>query len=54
MFDRLLLLRNGGQMVDFGHIGQRDTASIDYLEPNDACKGDNAENLYVPPCIPRR
>ncbi|KAI0332261.1 pleiotropic drug resistance ABC transporter [Cubamyces sp. BRFM 1775] len=44
VFDRLLLLRKGGQTVYFGDIGQRATTLIDYFERNGARKCDDAEN----------
>jgi len=48
VFDRLLLLRKGGQTVFMGDIGQNATALIHYFEKNGSriCKAD--ENPYVP------
>ena len=47
VFDRLLLLRKGGQTVYFGDIGERATTLIDYFERNGARKCDDSENPYV-------
>ncbi|KAI8989100.1 pleiotropic drug resistance ABC transporter [Trametes punicea] len=44
VFDRLLLLRKGGQTVYFGDIGKRATTLIDYFERNGGRKCDDAEN----------
>ncbi|KAI0649902.1 pleiotropic drug resistance ABC transporter [Trametes meyenii] len=44
VFDRLLLLRKGGQTVYFGDIGDRATTLIDYFERNGARKCEAAEN----------
>ncbi|KAI9065216.1 pleiotropic drug resistance ABC transporter [Trametes sanguinea] len=44
VFDRLLLLRKGGQTVYFGDIGPRATTLIDYFERNGGRKCDDAEN----------
>jgi len=47
VFDRLLLLRKGGQTVFMGDIGPNATSLIHYFEMNGsrACKPD--ENPYV-------
>ena len=47
VFDRLLLLRKGGQTVYFGDIGPSASTLIHYLESNGSrpCKPD--ENPYV-------
>ena len=47
VFDRLLLLKKGGQTVYFGDIGPRSTIMIDYFERNGARKCDDSENPYV-------
>ncbi|KAI0356868.1 pleiotropic drug resistance ABC transporter [Trametes cingulata] len=44
VFDRLLLLRKGGQTVYFGDIGPRATTLIDYFERNGGRKCDDHEN----------
>ncbi|KAI0827349.1 pleiotropic drug resistance ABC transporter [Trametes gibbosa] len=44
VFDRLLLLRKGGQTVYFGDIGARATTLIDYFERNGARKCADDEN----------
>ncbi|KAK7033403.1 Brefeldin A resistance protein [Favolaschia claudopus] len=44
MFDRLLLLRKGGQVVYFGDIGQDSKTLIHYFESNGARSCDTAEN----------
>ncbi|OSD01072.1 pleiotropic drug resistance ABC transporter [Trametes coccinea BRFM310] len=44
VFDRLLLLRKGGQTVYFGDIGPRATTLIDYFERNGGRKCDDTEN----------
>ena len=44
VFDRLLLLRKGGQTVYFGDIGTRSSTLIEYFERNGARKCDDAEN----------
>ncbi|RDX52640.1 pleiotropic drug resistance ABC transporter [Lentinus brumalis] len=44
VFDRLLLLKKGGQTVYFGDIGPRSTIMIDYFERNGARHCDDAEN----------
>lgn len=43
-FDRLLLLRKGGQTVYFGDIGERSRVILDYFERNGARKCSEAEN----------
>lgn len=43
-FDRLLLLRKGGQTVYFGDIGKRSRTIIDYFERNGARKCLESEN----------
>ena len=47
MFDRLLLLRKGGQTVYFGDIGTRSSIMIDYFERNGARQCSDDENPYV-------
>ncbi|KAI0752733.1 pleiotropic drug resistance ABC transporter [Daedaleopsis nitida] len=44
VFDRLLLLRKGGQTVYFGDIGPRSTIMIDYFERNGARRCSDDEN----------
>ncbi|KAI0698983.1 pleiotropic drug resistance ABC transporter [Cerioporus squamosus] len=44
VFDRLLLLKMGGQTVYFGDIGPRSSILINYFESNGARKCDDAEN----------
>ena len=44
MFDRLLLLRKGGQTVYFGDVGLRSTQLIEYFESNGARKCTDTEN----------
>ena len=44
VFDRLLLLRKGGQTVYFGDIGPNSTKLIDYFERNGAAKCGHDEN----------
>ncbi|TBU44086.1 pleiotropic drug resistance ABC transporter [Dichomitus squalens] len=44
VFDRLLLLRKGGQTVYFGDIGPRSTTMIEYFERNGARKCSDTEN----------
>ncbi|KAF4583486.1 hypothetical protein EYR38_002237 [Pleurotus pulmonarius] len=44
VFDRLLLLRKGGQTVYFGDVGQRSTTLINYFEKNGSRKCDDEEN----------
>ena len=43
-FDRLLLLKKGGQTVYFGKIGERSRTMLDYFETNGARKWDPSEN----------
>ncbi|CAI4058482.1 hypothetical protein N7582_001118 [Saccharomyces uvarum] len=43
-FDRLLLLRKGGQTVYFGDIGKNSTSLLKYFERNGARKCDSSEN----------
>lgn len=43
-FDRLLLLRKGGQTVYFGEIGDKSKTILDYFERNGARHCDEAEN----------
>ncbi|EDO19286.1 hypothetical protein Kpol_1036p28 [Vanderwaltozyma polyspora DSM 70294] len=43
-FDRLLLLKKGGQTVYFGDIGQNSTTLLEYFERNGARKCDAKEN----------
>lgn len=43
-FDRLLLLRKGGQTVYFGDIGERSRVILDYFENNGARKCSESEN----------
>ena len=44
MFDRLLLLRKGGQTVYFGDIGPNALTLINYFERNGARKCGDEEN----------
>lgn len=44
VFDRLLLLKKGGQTVFFGDIGPQSGVLIDYFERNGARKCDDSEN----------
>ena len=44
VFDRLLLLRKGGQTVYFGDIGPRSATMIEYFERNGARKCTDTEN----------
>ncbi|KAJ6512946.1 pleiotropic drug resistance ABC transporter [Mycena sanguinolenta] len=44
MFDRLLLLRKGGQVVYFGNIGQDSNTLIQYFEANGSRSCDPSEN----------
>ena len=48
VFDRLLLLKKGGQTVYFGDIGPRSSTMIDYFQKNGARKCGESENPYVP------
>ncbi|AJU80986.1 ATP-binding cassette transporter snq2 [Saccharomyces cerevisiae] len=43
-FDRLLLLRKGGQTVYFGDIGKNSATILNYFERNGARKCDSSEN----------
>ena len=43
-FDRLLLLRKGGQTVYFGDVGEKATTLIDYFERNGGRRIDGSEN----------
>jgi len=43
-FDRLLLLKKGGQTVYFGDIGERSRTLLDYFERNGGRKCDDDEN----------
>ena len=43
-FDRLLLLRKGGQTVYFGDLGQHCSTLIDYFQRNGARKCTPEEN----------
>ncbi|CAI4037900.1 hypothetical protein SMKI_04G2360 [Saccharomyces mikatae IFO 1815] len=43
-FDRLLLLRKGGQTVYFGDIGKNSATILQYFERNGARKCDSSEN----------
>ena len=49
VFDRLLLLRKGGQTVYFGDIGEGAQSIISYFETAGARKCRSEENPYV--CI---
>ena len=44
VFDRLLLLRKGGQTVYFGDLGRNCTTLINYFEKNGARKCEEREN----------
>ncbi|TFK52853.1 hypothetical protein OE88DRAFT_1627317 [Heliocybe sulcata] len=44
VFDRLLLLRKGGQTVYFGDLGRHSTTMIDYFEQHGSRKCDPNEN----------
>ncbi|KAJ7261720.1 ABC-2 type transporter-domain-containing protein [Mycena haematopus] len=44
MFDRLLLLRKGGQVVYFGSIGENSTTLIRYFESNGSRSCESSEN----------
>ena len=44
VFDRLLLLRKGGQTVYHGNIGHNSTTLINYFERNGAAKCGPEEN----------
>ena len=47
VFDRLLLLRKGGQTVYFGDIGHNSSTLINYFERNGAAQCGENENPYV-------
>ncbi|KAF8231521.1 P-loop containing nucleoside triphosphate hydrolase protein, partial [Tricholoma matsutake] len=47
VFDKLLLLRKGGQTVYFGDLGHNTSTLIDYLESNGSRKCQPDENPYV-------
>jgi hypothetical protein len=47
VFDRLLLLRKGGETVYFGDLGRNATTLIDYFEGNGSRKCHPTENPYV-------
>lgn len=47
VFDRVLLLRKGGQTVYFGDLGYDATTLINYFENNGARKCLPEENPYV-------
>ena len=51
VFDRLLLLRKGGQTVYFGDIGPNSSALIGYFEGNGAARCGPEENPYVRFCV---
>ena len=44
VFDRLLLLRKGGQTVYFGDIGPNSSTLVNYFERNGAAKCKDDEN----------
>lgn len=44
IFDRLLLLRKGGQTVYFGDIGDKSSIMLDYFERNGAPRCDANAN----------
>ena len=44
VFDRMLLLRKGGQTVYFGELGENSMTMIDYFERNGSRKCDPKEN----------
>lgn len=44
LFDRLLLLRKGGQTVYFGEIGERSSTMLKYFERNGASPCDEDAN----------
>lgn len=44
VFDRLLLLRKGGQTVYFGDIGDKSSVMLDYFERNGATHCDANAN----------
>jgi len=47
VFDRLLLLRKGGQTVYFGDLGRKSTTLINYFEKNGARVCTDSENPYA-------
>lgn len=47
IFDRLLLLRKGGQTTYFGDLGENSSTLISYFERNGARTCDQHENPYV-------
>lgn len=47
MFDRLLLLRKGGQTVYFGDVGEHARSVIQYFETGGARKCGDEENPFV-------
>ena len=48
VFDRLLLLKKGGQTVYFGDLGEDCRTLIDYFQENGGRKCEPHENPYVP------
>lgn len=44
MFDRLLLLRKGGETVYFGDLGHNSSTLLDYFQRNGARECDDEEN----------
>ena len=52
VFDRLLLLRKGGQTVYHGDIGHNSSTLISYFERNGAAKCGEEENPCVLCCLP--
>ena len=52
-FDRLLLLKKGGQTVYFGDIGDNSSMVLDYFQRNGGRECDGSENPaeYVLECI---
>lgn len=44
MFDRLLLLKKGGQTVYFGDIGEGSSTMLEYFESNGASPCDPEAN----------
>jgi ABC-type multidrug transport system ATPase subunit len=47
VFDRLLLLKKGGQTVYFGDIGEGSSTMLDYFERNGASRCHPDANPYV-------
>ncbi len=47
MFDRLLLLRKGGETVYFGDLGHNATTLIDYFQAHGSRRCEPEENPYV-------